>query len=268
MEQQQTTQSERMAQMEAIIFAAGEPVGVEQICKGLDLTRVEVDLVMEKLMQSYETQQRGIRIIKLDSSYQMCSAPQFASSIRSILETRPSPKLSQPVLEVLAVIAYHQPTTRTYVDQVRGVDSAYSVGLLEDRGLIEVCGKLNDVPGRPLLYRTTKNFLLSFNMNSLKDLPELGQAEPENVQLSIEQRLNELQQEEDSDRTEVEPSPLETSEDKVAEPEPVEFNPTASLTTPLEESDTPPKNLTQESTENTEESEEIPSDSEQELPTS
>lgn len=190
---------ELTAQMEAILFAAGEPVGVEQICKGLDMTRVDVDHIMATLIQRYEFEQRGIRIIKLDSSYQMCSAFEHASTIRSILESRVAPKLSQPALEVLAIIAYHQPTTRIYVDQVRGVDSAYTVGLLVERGLLEECGKLKDVPGRPTLYRTTKAFLRSFHMESIKDLPDLGKPEPENVQLSIEQRLKELEQSDEAD---------------------------------------------------------------------
>lgn len=179
-------------QMEAILFAAGEPVGVEQICKGLEMTRAEVDRIMDTLIQKYEFEQRGMRIIKLDASYQMCSAPECTSVVRSILETRMSPKLSQPALEVLAVIAYHQPTTRIYVDQVRGVDSAYTVGLLVERGLLEECGKMQDVPGRPILYRTTKTFLRSFHMEDLSQLPDLGQPEPESGQLSIEQRLKEM----------------------------------------------------------------------------
>lgn len=187
-------------QMEAILFAAGEPVGVEQICKGLELTRKEVDGILANVIARYEFEDRGLRILKLDASYQMCSAPECAPVIRSILETRSSPKLSQPALEVLAVVAYHQPTTRTYVDQVRGVDSAYTVGLLVNRGLLEECGKLQDVPGRPILYRTTKVFLRSFHMEDLSQLPDLGQPEPESGQLSIEQRLKELAQEEEMEQ--------------------------------------------------------------------
>lgn len=102
----------------------------------------------------------------------MCSAPDYADIIRRAFEIRKPAKLSQPALEVLTIIAYYQPTTRAYVDQVRGVDSAYTVGLLLERKLIEECGRLQ-VPGRPHLYRTTKNFLRAFHLNSLEDLPEL-----------------------------------------------------------------------------------------------
>ena len=111
-------------------------------------------------------------MIKLDSSYQLCSAPEYAEYVRRTLENRKPARLSQPALEVLAVIAYYQPVTRAYVDQIRGVDSSYTMGLLQERKLIEECGRLQ-VPGRPHLYRTTKQFLRAFHLNSLEDLPEM-----------------------------------------------------------------------------------------------
>lgn len=128
---------------------------------------------------------RGIRLVRLDTSYQLCSAPEFAPYIRKTLENRKPARLSQPALEVLAVIAYYQPVTRAYVDQIRGVDSAYTVGLLLERELIEECGRLA-VPGRPILYRTTKNFLRSFGLSSLEELPELPDASQESGQLTLE----------------------------------------------------------------------------------
>ena len=118
------------------------------------------------------------RQIRLEDTWQMCSAPDYADIIRKAFEIRKSAKLSQPALEVLSIIAYYQPTTRAYVDQVRGVDSAYTVGLLLDRKLIEECGRLQ-VPGRPRLYRTTKNFLRAFHLTSLEDLPDLPGMEAE-----------------------------------------------------------------------------------------
>ena len=108
----------------------------------------------------------------MEDSWQLCSAPDYADMIRRAFEIRKPAKLSQPALEVLAIIAYYQPTTRAYVDQIRGVDSAYTIGLLLDRKLIEECGRLQ-VPGRPRLYRTTKQFLRAFHLTSLDDLPEL-----------------------------------------------------------------------------------------------
>lgn len=185
------------AQLEAILFASGDPIGVERLCLGLDLTRPEVDKKMDKLIAKYESAQGGLRIVRMNASYQMCSAPEFAAVVRDVLETRAPPKLSQPALEVLAIIAYHQPTTRAYVDQVRGVDSTYTVGVLLERGLLEECGKLKEMPGRPTLYRTTDVFLRSFNMENLSELPDLGQPEPVAEQLSIQQRLDALQEPEE-----------------------------------------------------------------------
>ena len=181
--------------MEAILFAAGEPVGVERLCMALEIDRATADAVAQKLMDDYSYQRRGLRLVRLDASYQLCSAPEHAELIRRTLESRKPPRLSPPALEVLAVIAYYQPTTRAYVDQVRGVDSSYTVGLLLDRDLIEECGRLA-VPGRPILYRTTPTFLRSFGLSSLEELPELPAASPEDGQLTLEMqaRLKELEE--------------------------------------------------------------------------
>lgn len=171
--------------MEGILFAAGEPVGVERICLSLEIDRATADAVAQKLMDAYSYERRGIRLIKLDSSYQLCSAPEYAELIRKTFESRRPAKLSPPALEVLSVIAYYQPTTRAYVDQIRGVDSSYTVSLLLDRELIEECGRLA-VPGRPILYRTTTTFLRSFGLSSLEELPELPSAGPEDGQITLE----------------------------------------------------------------------------------
>ena len=160
------------AALEGVLFAAGEPVGVERLCLGLEVDRATMDAVAQRLMDRYSYERRGIRLVRLDTSYQLCSAPEFAPYIRKTLENRKPARLSQPALEVLAVIAYYQPVTRAYIDQIRGVDSAYTVGLLLERHLIEECGKLQ-VPGRPRLYRTTKEFLRAFHLSSLEELPEM-----------------------------------------------------------------------------------------------
>ena len=173
------------AALEGVLFAAGEPVGVERLCLGLEVDRATMDAVAQRLMDRYSYERRGIRLVRLDTSYQLCSAPEFAPYIRKTLENRKPARLSQPALEVLAVIAYYQPVTRAYVDQIRGVDSAYTVGLLLERELIEECGRLA-VPGRPILYRTTKNFLRSFGLSSLEELPELPDASQESGQLTLE----------------------------------------------------------------------------------
>ena len=171
--------------LESILFASGEPVPVERLCLGLEVDRPTLDAVAQELMDKYKYERRGIRIVRMDTSYQMCSAPEFAPHIRKTLESRKPPKLSQPALEVLAVIAYYQPVTRAYVDQVQGVDSSYTGGLLLERDLIEEAGRLA-VPGRPTLFRTTKNFLRTFELNSLAELPELPDSTQEGTQLKLE----------------------------------------------------------------------------------
>ena len=192
------------AALEGVLFAAGEPVGVERLCLGLEVDRATMDAVAQRLMDRYSYERRGIRLVRLDTSYQLCSAPEFAPYIRKTLENRKPARLSQPALEVLAVIAYYQPVTRAYVDQIRGVDSAYTVGLLLERELIEEAGRLA-VPGRPIqyktndnflrsfdlstlkdLYRTTKHFQRSFGLSSLEELPELPDASQEGGQLTLE----------------------------------------------------------------------------------
>ena len=173
------------AALESVLFASGEPVPVERLCLGLEVDRPTLDAVAQQLIDKYKYERSGIRIIRMDTSYQMCSAPEFAPYIRKTLENRKPPKLSQSALEVLAVIAYYQPVTRAYVDQVRGVDSSYTVGLLLERELIEEAGRLA-VPGRPTLFRTTKTFLRTFELNSLAELPELPDSTQEGAQMKLE----------------------------------------------------------------------------------
>lgn len=160
------------AAIEGILFASGEPVAVDRICLAMDMDKPTVELVLQKLSDYYSYERRGMRLVRMEDSYQLCSAPEYADYIRKAFEIRKPAKLSQPALEVLTIIAYYQPTTRAYVDQIRGVDSSYTVGLLLDRHLIEECGRLQ-VPGRPRLYRTTQAFLRAFHLNSLDDLPEM-----------------------------------------------------------------------------------------------
>ena len=160
------------AAIEGILFASGEPVAVDRICVAMDMDRSTVELVLQKLADYYSSERRGIRLVRMDDTWQLCSAPEYGDTIRKAFEIRKPAKLSQPALEVLTIIAYYQPTTRAYVDQIRGVDSSYTVGLLLERKLIEECGRLQ-VPGRPRLYRTTKAFLRAFHLNSLEDLPEM-----------------------------------------------------------------------------------------------
>ena len=171
--------------LEGVLFAAGEPVPVERLCLGLEVDRPTLDAVAQRLMDRYSYDRRGIRLLRLDTSYQLCSAPEFAGYIRKTLEGRKPARLSQPALEVLAVVAYYQPVTRAYVDQVRGVDSSYTMGLLLERGLIEEAGRLA-VPGRPIQFKTTRDFLRVFGLSGLEELPELPSQSQEGSQMTLE----------------------------------------------------------------------------------
>lgn len=183
--------------IEGILFAAGDSVPVERICLTLEQDKETVDAVCQRLADNYSYDRRGIRLVRLENSWQMCSAPEYAEYIRRTLENRKPAKLSQPALEVLAIIAYFQPVTKAYIEQVRGVDSSYTVGLLLERGLICEAGRLA-VPGRPIQYRTTKNFLRSFGLASLDELPELPSSTQEDGQmtLELEQALQRLKDQE------------------------------------------------------------------------
>lgn len=184
--------------VEGILFAAGEPVEVQRLCAVLELDRETVDAVVRALADRYAYERRGMRILTLEDRYQMCSAPEHAEIIRRALETRKPPQLSQPALEALAVIAYFQPATRAFVEQIRGVDSAYTVNLLAERGLIEEAGRLA-APGRPVLFRTTTLFLRCFGLSSLEELPPLPDSvEDGQLSLELEQAVEQLRREQES----------------------------------------------------------------------
>ncbi len=158
--------------LEAILFAAGESVETDRIAKNVGCDPDEVDAAAQELMDELSYERRGIRVVHLDKAYQMCSSGEMSEYVTKTLETRKPPKLSSSQLETLTIIAYYQPATKAYVEQIRGVDSSYSVGALLNKHLIEECGRLN-VPGRPILYRTTPDFLRTFGLESLDELPEI-----------------------------------------------------------------------------------------------
>lgn len=157
----------------AVLFAAGEPVDAKRLAASLEADEDQIHRELQFLMDQLAYNRSGIRIIRLENAYQMCSSGEMAAYVTKTLETRKPPKLSQSQLEALTIIAYYQPATRAYVDQLRGVDSAYSVSALLAKKLIEECGRLN-VPGRPILYRTTPDFLRTFGLSSLDELPEIA----------------------------------------------------------------------------------------------
>ena len=164
----------------------------------LDTDESEILRLAGELAARYETEDRGMRILRLDGKLQMCSAPEYAPFITKTLEQRKPPVLSQPALETLAIVAYFQPVTRAYIDRVRGVDSSYTVSVLQERGLIEVCGRL-EVPGRPSLFRTTDVFLRTMGVSELSQLPKLPDVSNsegvEQLQKAIENMQNGMNQE-------------------------------------------------------------------------
>ncbi|MDR0905676.1 MAG: SMC-Scp complex subunit ScpB [Oscillospiraceae bacterium] len=172
--------------IEGILFASGEPVSIERVAAVLGIDSHLVADTAAVLRDEYETRGAGIRLVRIENALQLCSAPEFADHIRLALESGKQPRLTQPALEVLAVIAYFQPVTKAYVEQVRGVDCSYTVSLLQTRGLIESRGRLA-VPGRPTLYGTTAAFLRTFGISALDELPELPATAPrEDGQLVLE----------------------------------------------------------------------------------
>ncbi len=166
------TVNEMIPAFEAVLFASGEPVETERFCQIFDTDYETVDGVMKMLSDRLLDRQSAIRLLKLENSYQLASAKEYAEYIRAALDLRRKAPLSQAALEVLAVIAYNQPVTKAYVEQVRGVDCSGVVSTLVEKDLLEERGRL-ELPGRPLLYGTTANFLRCFGLSSLADLPDV-----------------------------------------------------------------------------------------------
>lgn len=160
------------AAVEAILFAAGYPVKYEKISEVLGLDVKSTKTIISQMSESYngEASARGLNLLLFPDTCQLCTKEQFAPYIREALGIRRGGNLSASSMEVLAIVAYNQPVTRSFIDQVRGVDSSYAVNSLIDKALIESCGRL-DAPGRPMLYATTDKFLRVFGLSSLADLP-------------------------------------------------------------------------------------------------
>ena len=178
-------QTELQRAIEAILFAAGERVETSRLSMALETDEDEIVAAANALADTYAFERRGIRILKLDKGYQMVSSGEMADYVTKALETRKPPKLSSSQLETLTIIAYYQPATKAMVEQIRGVDSSYSVSALMNKKLIEEAGRLN-VPGRPIQYRTTPDFLRTFGLESLEELPPIekinfGEPVPEEV---------------------------------------------------------------------------------------
>lgn len=173
--------------IEGILFAAGEPVKTAKLAAVLEIETSAVEEAVKLLKYEYDTQERGLMIIDIDEGYQICSRPEYYNYIQVILGEQRRQALSNAAMEALAIIAYKQPVTRGQVEYIRGVNSDSAVNRLVERGLIEECGHL-DAPGRPILYRTTQNFLRCFGLSTPKDLPELdlSKLSPEYEQISLQ----------------------------------------------------------------------------------
>lgn len=176
--------------IEAILFAAGERVELSRLAMALATDEDEVSRIADVLADKLAFERRGIRILKLENGYQMVSSGEMADYVTKALETRKPPKLSASQLEALTIIAYYQPATKAMVEQIRGVDSAYSISALMNKKLIEEAGRLN-VPGRPIQYKTTPDFLRTFGLSTLEDLPPIekisfGEPIPEEPQIQEE----------------------------------------------------------------------------------
>ena len=161
---------EGIAITEAILFAAGEPVALDRLAEAAEIDTDTAAKLIGQLERKYNVSDSGLRIIRLEDSYQLTTRLEYAPFIKTALEIRRHQPLSQAALEVLAVIAYNQPVTKAYVEQVRGVDSNSVVNTLAERGLVEEAGRL-DLPGRPVTYRTTSAFLRCFGLNEIAQLP-------------------------------------------------------------------------------------------------
>lgn len=181
--------------LEAVLFAAGDAVSLDRLCAALETPREDILAAARALEALYALENRGLMLRRIEDRLQLCSRPMYAEAARRVTESRRAATLSPAALEVLTIVAYRQPVTRAFIDQLRGVDSGGTLAGLEEKQLIEEAGRL-EVPGRPILYRTTGRFLQAFALESLDDLPALP-ALTENEQLEF-----------DTDPAPPDPSPL------------------------------------------------------------
>lgn len=178
--------SELECALEAVLFASGDSVSEGKLSAVLQTDKQTLRTAAQNLSDYYDFNRRGLKLLRLDDRYQLASRADYAQMVRSALETRKPQNLTPAALEVLAIVAYKQPVTKIYIEQVRGVDSTYTLSSLVDKGLVEDCGRL-DVPGRPILYQTTEVFLRSFGLSSVNQLPALesfGEQDPQQMTLS------------------------------------------------------------------------------------
>jgi len=171
--------------IEAMLFAAGYPIEIARISEILMISELEVRETVLAMQRAYSEKKRGIQLVILEDSCQLCTKEKYESFVRAALGIRQNGKLSGSCLETLAVIAYNQPITKALIDKIRGVDSAYAIGVLAEKNLIESKGRLDTI-GKPNLYGTTDDFLRVFGINTLDELPESGQFHADSSQIKID----------------------------------------------------------------------------------
>lgn len=189
--------------IEAILFAAGRPVEKKELVLSLEISEEEIDNIINKMQKEYENQNRGIEIIKIEDSYQLCSKKELYEYIYPILDKRNKPKISNAALETLAIISYNPRITRAEIEAIRGVSADGCIYKLLEYGLIEEAGKVIELPGKPMSYKTTQEFLRMFGYKSLKDLPELTKYKlDENRQIVIDELVEENDSKEEKEQEE------------------------------------------------------------------
>ena len=179
--------------LEAILFAAGEPVPVSRISLILGISEGAVEEAAEELTEVFRAEKHSVSVIRMADKLQLCTSPEFAPVIAKILEQRRPPSLSPAALETLAIVAYYQPVTAAAISRIRGVDSSYTVASLTEKGLIEGKGKL-EAPGRPTLYGTTDLFLRTMQIRELSELPPLPEIASAEGIAKLQQAIDALQQ--------------------------------------------------------------------------
>lgn len=178
---------EKISIVEAVLFASGEPVSQKTLCELLDVDDHDMDKLVDMLRERYLSISSSLEILKLDNSYQIAARREFAPHIKAVLEEKRNATLSQAAFEVLTIVAYNQPVTKSFIENVRGVDSSSVVNSLVEKGLLEEAGRI-DVPGRPVAYRTTKGFLRAFQISDLSELPPIPDRE---TQITLDEVLSE-----------------------------------------------------------------------------
>lgn len=187
------TQRNKIGMLEAMLFANAEPVETDRLAEAMRADPAEVLTLLEKLQKRYDETESGLMLLHFDGDrWQMATRPYYGEVVKRILDTRRNAPLSPAALEVLAIIAYNQPVSRSFIEQVRGVDSSSTVSKLMVRGLIEEAGRL-DLPGKPVAFRVTDTFLRVFGLGSLADLPPLHDDPQKEEELPVQQTLEELQ---------------------------------------------------------------------------